>query len=113
MRRLFLKMLLVGVLASLVVTRANAYCDANELCGLVGYTVLDCTYVAGDFEGADFDGLVKLDNGMIFEFQEYNYAYAYRPAVVIFAREATLRNKTFRLYRLLIDDYLYDATRVR
>ena len=60
--------------------------DAGEFDDLVGYTVVACTHAAGELEGADFDKLVKLDNGMIFEFQTYSYFYAYRPDVVVFGK---------------------------
>ena len=35
---------------------------------IVGYLAVASTNVVGDFEGADFDKLVELDNGMIFRF---------------------------------------------
>jgi len=49
--------------------------SASELGGLVGYTVVASTNASGELEGADYDKVVKLDNGMIFEFQTYDYFY--------------------------------------
>ena len=69
--------------------------------------------VAGDFEGADFDKQVRLDNGMNFEFSENNYSYSYRPEVVILSRTAINQGRSVTIYKLLIDDELYDATRLR
>ena len=80
---------------------------------LVGYTAIVSTHVVGEFEGADFDKPVKLDNGMIFEFTEYNYTYSYRPDVIVFARAATFQGRSVTLYKLMIEDELYDARRVR
>src|SRR5215471_10323860 len=70
----------------LIAKHRNATCEANDLCDLVGYVVFDCTNVQGEFEGADFGKTVSLDNGMIFEFQEYNYSYSYRPDAIVFAK---------------------------
>jgi hypothetical protein len=84
-----------------------------EPCDLVGYTCISCSNVKGEFEGADFDKPVILDNGMIFTFNEYNYSYSYRPDVAIFAKNLTYSGKAITLYKLWIEDELYDATRVR
>jgi len=59
--------------------------DAYDLSAYVGYYLLAASYVDGDFEGADFGEIVKLENGMIFEFQEFHYSYSYRPQTVIMA----------------------------
>ncbi len=90
-----------------------ASCDASDLSEIVGYTAVTSTNVVGEFEGADYDKPVKLDNGMIFEFTEYNYSYSYRPDVIIFARSATIQDRQVNLYKLLIADELYDVIRVR
>ena len=107
--------LLLGVLGSRLapLSRRGAACDAGDLTEVVGYTAITSMNVVGDFEGADFDKPVKLDNGMIFEFTEYNYNYSYRPEVIVFARAATLQGRSVTLYKLLIDEELYDAIRVR
>jgi hypothetical protein len=89
------------------------YCDATELQEIVGYTAVTSSNVSGEFEGADFDKPVRLDNGMIFEFTEYSYTYSYRPDVIVFARSVTYQGRAMTLYKLLIEDELYDAIRVR
>lgn len=96
-----------------LVTRRGMLCSASDLEEIVGFTATASTNVAGDFEGADPDKPVKLDNGMIFEFTEYQYNYSYRPDVIVFARQTTFEGRTMVLYKLLIDEDLYDATRVR
>lgn len=88
-------------------------CAADDLEEIVGYLAVTASNVAGDFEGADFDKTVKLDNGMIFEFQEYKYSYSYRPRVIVFATSVTVATGKVAVYKLLIDDELYDVTRVR
>jgi hypothetical protein len=107
---------------SLLGVRSVAAIDADDLDELLGYTMVAYSYVSGDFEGADFDKVVKLDNGMVFEFMEYSYAYAYHPSVAVFADEVTVEEaRTYGqeltvplvLYKLVIDDDIYDATRLR
>jgi hypothetical protein len=94
--------------------------EMDQLEDLVGYTLIEVTAVPGDFEGADFDKVVKLENGMIFEFEEYNYSYSFHPDVAIFARKAEIPSKpsdkqkgSVILYKLLIEDDIYDVHRIR
>jgi hypothetical protein len=102
---------------------ANAV-DADDLAELVGYTIVDASHVDGEFEGSDFDKLVRLENGMIFEFLDYSYSYSYRPTAVVLALHLSLEelrklspNKQHKrpltLYYLLIEDELYSVMRVR
>jgi hypothetical protein len=96
--------------------------DADHFNELVGYTVIAATSVAGDFEGADFDKVVKLDNGMIFEFTSYNYSYSYRPGAAVLARTVPVEqlqklgkrpDRPLILYKLIVEDEIYDVFRVR
>jgi hypothetical protein len=106
--------LLLAISVMFFMPRARAI-DASQFDELVGYTVVACTHAAGELEGADFDKLIKLDNGMIFEFQTYSYFYAYRPDVVIFSKAAQYQGKSVTLYKLIIEDEddVFDVTRVR
>jgi hypothetical protein len=105
-------LLVLVMLFSIPLARAI---DADQFDELEGYTVIACTHAAGELEGADFDKLVKLDNGMIFEFQTYSYFYDYRPAVVVFGRTLQYQGKSLTLYKLLIgdEDEIFDVIRVR
>jgi len=117
--------LALGVGMILLLTPEIGYpFDADDFTELVGYTIIAVSNVRGDFEGADFDKPVGLDNGMIFEFTTYSYTYAYRPTAVVFARrigpeelqgqggpKAPGRAVTF--YKLLVEDEIYDVRRVR
>lgn len=77
--------------------------------------MLACTNASGELEGADFDKIVKLDNGMIFEFHTYSYFYAYHPDVVVFAKSVQYGGKSVIVYKLLIEDEdeFFDVTRIR
>jgi len=89
--------------------------DADHLGRLMGYTVVAATNVSGSFEGADYDKLVKLDNGMVFEFQEYSYTYSYHPDAVVLAKalDVPATGKQALIYKLIVDDEIYDVRRVR
>lgn len=102
---------------------ANAL-DADDLSNLIGYTIVGSSNVRGDFEGADFDKPVALDNGMVFTFSTYSYTYSYRPTAIILARTFSVEelrrfrlnpppNRPLTLYKLVIGDAIYDAHRVR
>jgi hypothetical protein len=97
--------------------------EATDLCDLIGYTVVACSNVEDEFEGADFDKPVRLDNGMVFQFTEYSYTYAYRPDAVVLATEfddatkARLRAQGVpewraKLYKLVVEDEVYDVIRL-
>jgi len=94
-------------------TAKRSMCEASDLCEVVGYVVLACSNVVGEFEGADFGKSVSLDNGMIFTFTEYKYNYSYHPDAVVLARGATYQGRQLTIYKLVIDDETYDVTRVR
>lgn len=82
--------------------------DADDFRELIGYMVLDVTKVSGEFNGADYGKRIKLDNGQVYEFRTYSYSYAYRPTAVVFV---TIYNGVY-LYKLLIEDKIYDVKKV-
>jgi hypothetical protein len=90
---------------------ASAEVDVSKLGELVGWTVVADTYISGEFEGPDQDKVVKLDNGWVIGFEDYDYFYEYHPEIVIFATQ--FRGVT--LYKAAIDggDDIYDITRIR
>jgi hypothetical protein len=85
--------------------------EVSKLGELVGFTVVADTNIQGEFEGPDFDRVVKLDNGWVVEFHEYDYFYEYHPEVVVLARQIG----TVVLYKVGIEggDDAYDITRLR
>lgn len=109
------KKLLIGMCLWLVLAGAtsplSAQIELSSLGQLVGWTVVADSNIEGEFEGPDYDKIVKLDNGWVIEFHEYDYFYEYNPEIVIFA----INYKGSTLYRALIDggDDIYDITRIR
>lgn len=100
--------LLVVLLFLPLLSRSDTL-NGDTLARLVGYTIVASSNVKGDFEGADYDKPVALDNGMIFEFTEYSYTYSYRPTAVVLAKAV----QSFTIYKLIVDDEIYDVRRVR
>lgn len=117
-------MRLLNVLTtSALLTIGSVSLAQPDLTELKGFTLVTSTYVDGDFEGADFDKVVKLDNGMIFQFNTYSYTYSYHPAANVFAqtfsvaalKRLKVKNPTapVTLYRLVIGDSIYSVDRIK
>jgi hypothetical protein len=90
--------------------------DASTLGELEGYTIVAATNTVGDFEGAEDGNVVKLDNGMIFEFHEDDSFDESRPDVIVFAKAVTLPSgQSFMDYKLVIsdEDEVFDVTRIK
>ena len=109
---------LAAVVSFLTIVFPAKALDSNDLSDILGFTMMAHTNVRGDFEGADYDKPVALDNGWIFEFTEYNYNYSYRPSVAVFAKRVSFKppsgvERQLTIYKLVIDDTIYDARRIR
>lgn len=111
-QKIFLLFLLTLSIYLHLNSTANTDIDASELCDLVGYTIIDCTSAEGEVEGEDGE-IIKLYNGMIFELEDYHYNYSYSPDVVIFAKQIKYQGMDYIFYKLAIEDYIYDASRIR
>ena len=112
-----MKRLACVVLTTLVTCAAPAIAlDARDLGGLVGFTMVEVTSLAGTFEGGpDYYGrVVRLSNGWVFDCQSYLYNYSHKPGVAVFAKKADYRyrGREVVFYKLVIDDKIYDASRV-
>jgi len=91
-----------------LVLAADFSVSASTFEDLKWYILIDVTRTPGTFEGADFDKVITLENGLTFEFMEYHYTYAYRPSVLVWARTVELENgQSVVVWRLLIDDHVY------
>ncbi len=106
------KLIVVGLVCVLLACFSSLVyaLDADDLEDCIGYYIFASSQVSGSFEGADYDELVELDNGMIFRFNEYNYSYSYRPTVIILVLPY---NESIFFYKLIIDDEIYDVDRVK
>jgi len=95
--------------------------DASDFTDLVGFTVVASSRVKGDYFGAEAGRPVVLDNGMSFSFSVRFSTYSYRPVAVVFARlprealpaPGAQADVSASAYKLLVQDRIYDATRLR
>jgi hypothetical protein len=120
---MWIKAALLGVVVMTFAGPVGAF-EAEDLAEFVGFTIIDASHVDGEFEGADFDKTVRLENGMIFEFLEYNYSYSYRPVAIVLAMHLSIEEqrklnpkrtptRPLTLYYLLIEDEKYSVMRIR
>lgn len=87
----------------------TSYSDvADELSGMVGWTISAVTQVDGEFEGCDFDKKIEFTNGMVLECSTYSYTYSYAPTAVIFVNVAKYKDQEFYMIKALIGYDIYD-----
>jgi hypothetical protein len=82
--------------------------DASDFSGIEGWTIAAVTQVRDEFEGCDFDRVIRFDNGWTLTCSEYSYSYSYRPDAVIFAKTMQYRGRSYWMIKALIDDEFYD-----
>jgi len=111
-RCLFVLVSLFTLFLHLNSTNYNGSDLSDDICELDGYTMIGCTSAEGEVNGESGE-IIKLYNGMIFELNDYNYNYSYSPEVGIFAKKLDYQGKGFILYKLIIEDEIYDASRIR
>ena len=93
-------------------TNSNRADLSDDICDLDGYTMIGCSSTEGEVNGESGE-IIKLYNGMIFELNDYHYNYSYSPDVGIFATKFDYQGKSHLMYKLVIEDEIYDAGRIR
>ena len=73
-----------------------------------GWTIVAVTQVDGTFDGCDHDKKINLANQWVLTCGEYNYSYAYRPDVVVFAKPMAYAGRQMWMVKVLIEDEFYD-----
>jgi hypothetical protein len=103
-----MRLLITGAFAMLLMaTTADADCS-SELTNLEGYTIVAATQVDGEFEGCDFDKVIRFTDGKRLRCSSYSYAYAYMPDAIIFGKRSTVPGKSFLSIKVLIEDEVFD-----
>ena len=85
--------------------------DASDFAPLVGYAVVATSKLRGDYYGVDPGRPIELENGMAFTLESRFSTYSYRPVAVVFARSRNGEKES--AYKLLVQERIYDAKRVR
>ena len=104
----------LALLGVLVLTGTPAHADrcTRHLTRLVGYTIVAVTQVDGEFQGCDFDKIIRFLDGKAFRCSSYGYTYAYMPDAVIFAKQTTYQGKSFATIKVLIEGEVFDMAPV-
>jgi hypothetical protein len=97
--------------------------EPDQFDELVGFTVLAATEISGVADGDDESSVVQLANGMRYDLGEDANACRYEPTAVFALTLDPAQMKRLKpqskakvpvtLYKLLIEDQLYDAYRIR
>jgi len=96
-----------GFAMLLMAKTVDANCS-SELTNLEGYTIIAATQVEGDFEGCDFDKVIRFTDGKRLRCSSYSYTYAYMPDAIIFGKRSTVQGKSFLSIKVLIEDEVFD-----
>jgi hypothetical protein len=83
-----------------------------DIWSLDGYTMIRCIPAEGEFTGEAGD-IVELINGMKFELISSQYNYSFGPDVGVFVKSLPLQGKEYLSYKLLIEDEIYGASRIK
>lgn len=73
-----------------------------------GYVVYAVTTVDGEFNGCDFNKVIKLQNGTAFKCSTYAYTYTYNPDAIVFVKVAQFQGKSIAQVKLLVEGELMD-----
>jgi hypothetical protein len=108
---MLIRKLYAAALSFMVFWSAAVAADtASEFRGMVGWMIIATTQVEDDFEGCDFNKVIKFMNGMALECSTYSYTYSFMPNAVIFAKSAKHKDMEFYQIKALIADKLYDMS---
>lgn len=102
----------LGVVASVILTVAPASADrcASALRRLEGWTILSVTSVDGEFNGCDFDRVIRFTDGSVHRCSTYSYTYSYRPDAIIFGKTMSYQGGTYTTIKVLIEGDIYDMS---
>jgi hypothetical protein len=109
------RLLALAVLGLLVMVPQPSLADrcTRGLRRLEGWTIISVTQVDGEFEGCDFDRVIKLMDGSALRCSTYSYTYSYSPDAIVFAKKASLEGGSFLMVKVLIEGELYDMAPIR
>jgi hypothetical protein len=101
------RLIMAGFVMLFIATTAAADCS-SELMKLEGYTIIAATQVDGQFEGCDFDKVIRFTDGKRLRCSSYSYTYAYMPDAIIFGKRSTFQGKSLLSIKVLIEDEVFD-----
>ncbi|GAK33226.1 hypothetical protein JCM17846_20220 [Iodidimonas nitroreducens] len=115
--KLFKQLFATITLASLFSVAAHADI-VDEFERLEGWYILKVKTISGyidsdanrqdDFEGCEYGRKVLFSDGTYLTCNSYGYQYSYRPKAVIFAKVFETQGTKILLYKMLVEEKLYD-----
>ncbi len=105
----------LGILVSGIISAAPASADrcASALRRLEGCTILSVTSLDGEFNGCDFDRVIRFTDGSVHRCSTYSYTYSYRPDAIIFGKRISYQGSSYTTIKVLIESEVYDMSLVR
>jgi hypothetical protein len=86
---------------------------SSALRRLEGWTILSVTSVDGEFNGCEFDKIVRFTDGSVRRCSTYSYTYSYRPDATIFGKDMAYKGGIYTTIKVLIEGDIYDMNVVR
>lgn len=82
--------------------------DVSDFAGMEGWSIVAVTQVDGEFEGCDFDKIIRFMDGTALRCGTFSYTYSFMPRAVIFAKGVSVKGKAFYAIKALIGDKIYN-----
>jgi hypothetical protein len=105
-----LSLLLVAIVVLCAAAAASADRCSSALRRLEGWTIVSVTQVNGEFEGCDFDKVIRMMDGSAYRCSTYSYSYSFMPDAIVFGKRASIEGKSFVMVKVLIDGELHDMS---
>jgi hypothetical protein len=80
---------------------------------LKGWTIVSVTTVDGEFNGCDFDRVIRFTDGSAHRCSTYSYSYSYRPDAIIFGKTLSHQGVAYMSIKVLIEGDIFDMSVVR
>ncbi len=115
-----MKKILLFVLFGFILVKADVFYELQNMAGwtIVGDGIIVASKEPGEekidsFEGCNGRTKIYFDNGAIAECLSLGLQLKLMPEVIIFKKEVIHKNKPLALFKMLVDDKMYDIAPLR
>jgi hypothetical protein len=99
--------LITAAVGGILCISVHSHAFANDA-ELIGYTLIDIKTIEDDFEGCDFDKVIKFLDGTSLVCSSYSYTYDFMPEAKIYRRRIKFKEKDYMSIKMVVDDDVYD-----
>lgn len=97
------------VLIALFMIQANtSHANQLDMSQLKGYTLLYQKTIEDDFEGCDFDRVIRFMDGTSLTCSSFSYTYSFMPTAYIYGKSKHHNGNNFVLIRMVVEDQVFD-----